>query len=61
LQQLLHNLTENPVPTSMLSQYLPAQAQAARAGEITEQPAVLIRHKILEVLDQYAYACGLQQ
>ena len=61
LQQLLHNLTEYPVPTSVLSQYLPAQAQAARGGEITEQPAVLIRHKILEVLDQYAYACGLQQ
>jgi D-tagatose-1,6-bisphosphate aldolase subunit GatZ/KbaZ len=61
LQQLLHNLTEYPVPISVLSQYLPAQAEAARAGEITEQPAVLIRHKILQVLDQYAYACGLRQ
>jgi D-tagatose-1,6-bisphosphate aldolase subunit GatZ/KbaZ len=58
LQQLLHNLTEHPAPASVLSQYLPAQAEAARAGEISEQPAVLIRHKILEVLNQYAYACG---
>jgi D-tagatose-1,6-bisphosphate aldolase subunit GatZ/KbaZ len=61
LQQLLHNLTEHPVPASVLSQYLPVQAEAARAGEISEQPAVLIRHKILEVLNQYAYACGFLQ
>jgi D-tagatose-1,6-bisphosphate aldolase subunit GatZ/KbaZ len=61
LQQLLHNLTEHPIPASVLSQYLPAQAEAARAGEISEQPAVLIRHKILEVLNQYAYACGFRQ
>jgi D-tagatose-1,6-bisphosphate aldolase subunit GatZ/KbaZ len=61
LQQLLHNLTENPVPASVLSQYLPTQAEAVRAGEISEQPAVLIRHKILEVLNQYAYACGFLQ
>lgn len=61
LQQLLHNLTEHPVPASVLSQYLPAQAQAARTGEINEQPAVLIRHKILEALNQYAYACGFLQ
>jgi D-tagatose-1,6-bisphosphate aldolase subunit GatZ/KbaZ len=61
LQQLLHNLTEYPVPESMLDQYLPGQAEAVRTGEIAVQPAVLIRHKILEVLDQYAYACGFQQ
>jgi D-tagatose-1,6-bisphosphate aldolase subunit GatZ/KbaZ len=61
LQQLLHNLTEHPVPISVLSQYLPTQAEAVRAGEISEQPAVLIRHKILEVLNQYAYACGFLQ
>jgi D-tagatose-1,6-bisphosphate aldolase subunit GatZ/KbaZ len=61
LQQLLHNLTEHPLPVSMLSQYLPVQAEAARAGKINAQPAVLIRHKILEVLNQYAYACGFLQ
>jgi D-tagatose-1,6-bisphosphate aldolase subunit GatZ/KbaZ len=61
LQQLLHNLTEHPPPASVLSQYLPVQAEAARAGEISEQPAVLIRHKILEVLNHYAYACGFLQ
>jgi D-tagatose-1,6-bisphosphate aldolase subunit GatZ/KbaZ len=61
LERLIHNLNANPAPPSLLSQYLPRQADAVRAGGIPNQPAVLIRHKILEVLDQYAYACGMRQ
>lgn len=58
LQQLLHNLTANPAPHSLLSQYLPRQATAVRFGFLLNQPGALIRDKILEVLEQYAYACG---
>ncbi|MGB7438540.1 MAG: class II D-tagatose-bisphosphate aldolase, non-catalytic subunit [Candidatus Acidiferrum sp.] len=61
LQQLLHNLTANPAPHSLLSQYLPRQAAAVRMGQLPGQPAQLIRHKIMEVLDHYAYACGMRQ
>lgn len=59
LQRLLSNLTTHPSPTSLLHQYLPQQAEAVRAGELSNRPAELIRHKILAVLGHYAYACGL--
>lgn len=61
VQRLINNLTAHPPPTALLSQYLPRQAEAVRAGEIFNWPAELIRHKILEVLGHYAYACGLPQ
>jgi D-tagatose-1,6-bisphosphate aldolase subunit GatZ/KbaZ len=60
LERLIRNLNANPAPPSMLSQCLPRQADAVRGGEIPNQPAALIRHKVLEVLDQYAYACGMR-
>jgi D-tagatose-1,6-bisphosphate aldolase subunit GatZ/KbaZ len=61
LQQMLHNLTAQPAPNALLSQHLPTQAEAVREGRVSNQPAALIRHKILEVLDHYAYACGMRQ
>jgi len=61
LERLLHNLSAHPAPHSLLSQYLPRQADAVRTGNIRNQPSELIRHKILEVLDQYATACGIRQ
>lgn len=61
LQRLLDNLTAHPAPASLLSQYLPQQAEALRTGKLANRPSDLLRHKILEVLDQYAYACGLRQ
>jgi D-tagatose-1,6-bisphosphate aldolase subunit GatZ/KbaZ len=58
LQKLLSNLTIYSAPVSVLSQYLPREADAVRAGKLANEPARLIRHKILEVLANYAYACG---
>jgi len=58
LELLLRNLSASPAPVSLLSQFLPRQADAVRAGKIENQPAALIRDYILEVLEQYAYACG---
>jgi D-tagatose-1,6-bisphosphate aldolase subunit GatZ/KbaZ len=58
LQRLLKNLRDHPVPISLLSQYLPRQADAVRAGRARNKPVELIQHKILEVLDHYAYAVG---
>jgi len=59
LDKVLHNLSTHPAPPSLLSQYLPCQAEAVRTGQLCNQPAELIRHKIREVLGQYADACGL--
>jgi D-tagatose-1,6-bisphosphate aldolase subunit GatZ/KbaZ len=58
LRQLIMNLDHHRPPLSVLGQYLPNQAEAVRNGALVNQPANLIRHKILEVIDQYAYACG---
>jgi D-tagatose-1,6-bisphosphate aldolase subunit GatZ/KbaZ len=60
LQRLIANLVANPAPTSLLSQYLPRQCEAVRNGAIENQPEHLIRYKILEVIDQYAVACGMR-
>jgi D-tagatose-1,6-bisphosphate aldolase subunit GatZ/KbaZ len=58
LERLLENLKADPAPVSLLSQYLPNQAAALRAGLVSNSPIELIHSKILEVLEQYAYACG---
>jgi D-tagatose-1,6-bisphosphate aldolase subunit GatZ/KbaZ len=58
LQKLIANLTTHPAPASLLSQYLPAEAEKVRAGELPNAPVELIRHRILQILQQYSYACG---
>ncbi len=60
LQRLLQNLTLHPPPVSLLSQYLPNQSEAVRAGIIAQHPVDLIRDKILEIINHYAYACGMR-
>jgi D-tagatose-1,6-bisphosphate aldolase subunit GatZ/KbaZ len=60
LQQLIDNLTAHRPPTSIISQYLPNQCAAIRAGILSNHPPDLIRSKILEVLDHYAAACGMR-
>lgn len=60
LQRLLNNLTMHPPPVSLLSQYLPKQWEAIREGCLENHPRELIRAKILEVMNIYAYACGLE-
>jgi D-tagatose-1,6-bisphosphate aldolase subunit GatZ/KbaZ len=58
LERLLANLRANPAPVSLLSQYLPNQSAAVRAGTIANDPIAIIHHKILEVINYYASACG---
>lgn len=61
LRRLIHNITAQPPPVSLLSQFLPEQAEAVRAGELANQPEALFRHKILEVIDKYTHACGMMR
>ena len=60
LQRLLGNLAETPAPLSLLSQYLPKQWEEIRAGNFLNDPVQLIHSRILEVVDNYAYACGMK-
>lgn len=57
LQQLLANLAGCTLPFGVLSQYLPLQGQAVRAGELQAEAGALIHHHIETVLENYAAAC----
>ena len=58
LSKLIANLSAYPPPISLLSQFLPRQADRVRAGVLTNKPTELIHSKIMDVLDVYAKACG---
>lgn len=58
LAQLLHNLTQNPPPLPLLSQYMPLQYREVRAGRLPNTPKALIYAHIDQVLQDYAQACG---
>lgn len=60
LGKLIENLEMHPAPLGLLSQYLPLQAEAVRNRALANRPADLIRHRILAVIDQYSYACGMR-
>ena len=59
VQVLLKNLSERPAPMTLLSQYMPLQYAAFRAGTLDNNPLSLIRHRIQEVVSIYARASGL--
>ena len=61
LQRLLANLTTHPAPISLLSQHLPNQGAALRAGTISSHPVALIRDKVSEVINMYARACAVSK
>lgn len=57
LQRLIANLRAAPPPATLISQFLPAQYEALREGELTADPLALIEHRIAQVLRLYAAAC----
>jgi D-tagatose-1,6-bisphosphate aldolase subunit GatZ/KbaZ len=59
LQVLIKNLSSNPPPLTLLSQFIPSAFKAIRNGELTNEPLSIIRHRIREVVAEYARACGL--
>jgi D-tagatose-1,6-bisphosphate aldolase subunit GatZ/KbaZ len=58
IARLIENLTAKPVPLTLISQYLPLEYTAIRAGQIENQPEAIIRYHIRLVLRSYAIACG---
>ena len=58
LNLLFENLSQRPVPLTLLSQYMPGQYHNVRAEKIANNPVELIRDKIMEVISCYAYACN---
>jgi D-tagatose-1,6-bisphosphate aldolase subunit GatZ/KbaZ len=57
LNRLLASLDASPPPLTLLSQYLPLQYEAIRAGRIRLRSRDLVLHAIEQVLQQYSAAC----
>ena len=55
---LIGNLTQFPPPLTLISQYLPVEYNAIRAGRLQASAANIVRHHIQMVLHKYATACG---
>jgi D-tagatose-1,6-bisphosphate aldolase subunit GatZ/KbaZ len=59
VERLVGNLSVQPIPLALLSQYLPVQHGAVRQGVLANDPRALIRAGIGTVVDAYARACGM--
>jgi D-tagatose-1,6-bisphosphate aldolase subunit GatZ/KbaZ len=58
VEVLIQNLTSQAPALTLVSQYLPLEYEAIRAGTLELLPAEMIRHHIGTVLVKYADACG---
>lgn len=59
IECLLNKLSTHSLPMTLLSQYLPQEYTAIRAGKIEAQPGAIIQYHIRLVLRTYAAACGM--
>jgi D-tagatose-1,6-bisphosphate aldolase subunit GatZ/KbaZ len=58
IELLIENLSRFSPPLTLVSQYLPYEYEAIRAGTLHASPSEMIRHHIQTVLQKYATACG---
>lgn len=58
ISRLLANLSGFRPPLTLISQYLPQEYGAIRAGRLQAEPQAMIEHHIRAVLRGYAAACG---
>ncbi len=61
VQTLFANLDRHTPPLVLLSQYLPEQFRAVRAGQLVNTPTALVQHHIGLCLGEYARACSANQ
>ena len=54
---LIDNLSRNPVPLSLLHQYMPLQYKKVMAGNLDNHPIDLIYDRIIDQIKDYARAC----
>jgi D-tagatose-1,6-bisphosphate aldolase subunit GatZ/KbaZ len=57
-ERLMSNLTQHPIPLSLVSQYLPQQYAKIRNGTIKSHPHTLLLEQVADVLADYQFASG---
>jgi D-tagatose-1,6-bisphosphate aldolase subunit GatZ/KbaZ len=55
--RLFDNLTQDPPPSALVSQYLPAALRGTRSGRSTSTPASMVIDHVCSVLEGYSSAC----
>ncbi len=58
IELLMENLVAHRAPLTLISQGLPREYEAIRAGVLQPGPSEMIRHHIRLVLHKYAVVCG---
>lgn len=58
---LINNLEKIDIPLPLISQFLPAQYRDIRQGQLSSKPCALIKAKIKQVTQSYAFACWKQE
>ncbi|MBZ5667497.1 MAG: class II D-tagatose-bisphosphate aldolase, non-catalytic subunit [Acidobacteriia bacterium] len=61
IARLFDNLGRKPIPLTLVSQYLPLEYEAIRAGELQAVPERMIQYHIRRVLRAYADACSVNR
>jgi D-tagatose-1,6-bisphosphate aldolase subunit GatZ/KbaZ len=58
VERLMQNLSQAPIPLSLLSQYMPQEYEQVRAGALENHPAELSRARVRRVMGTYNAACA---
>lgn len=61
LEILFRNLSENAIPYSLISQFLPEQYRKFRMGLISLDPEELVIDRIMDHMREYSYAVGYRK
>jgi D-tagatose-1,6-bisphosphate aldolase subunit GatZ/KbaZ len=60
IDRLFQNLAANPIPHTLISQYLPEEYWAIRAGRLQAAPDQMVEEHIRQVLRIYGAACAVE-
>ncbi|MFC6634854.1 D-tagatose-bisphosphate aldolase, class II, non-catalytic subunit [Microbulbifer taiwanensis] len=58
--RLFDNLSGNPLPLPLVSQYFPEEYREIREGRLANEPRALVKARIRKVTADYAHACWKQ-
>lgn len=58
-ETMITNLGDKALPLTLLSQYCPDQYEKIRTGALKNHPHELLLDRVMDVLNDYAFACGV--